>query len=149
MKKKLVIVAFSMAILIYIVYKIDENESKQMDNLFKNDNIEVIDSLRIGISEICFIYQNSQIISGSDTKFIVFDSVVSCNLKRKKILMKSSELMGFYGISNDTIFVYSSTDFISQKLENGFNIVRVETETNGSKSLLNKKNLSPIVIKCD
>ena len=63
MKKTILLIIVIIVFGIFIFYRIDKNESKQMNDLFKNNDVEILDSIKIGKSEVCFIYQNSQIIT--------------------------------------------------------------------------------------
>ena len=88
MKKYLIVTVLSIAFIIMLMaYLIDRETSNAMESLFKNDDIEILDSLRLDKTNAVYIYENSQIINGPHAKFIVFANSLSCDIKNKEALL--------------------------------------------------------------
>ena len=132
-----------------MAYLIDRETSNAMESLFKNDDIEILDSLRLDKTNAVYIYENSQIINGPHAKFIVFANSLSCDIKNKEALLGSSEIRGFQKENKDTIYIYSISNFPTQKLDNGYILFRVDANTENAQDSLKKKNLKYKVIHCN
>ncbi len=150
MKKNGIITLLAIVfIVIFISYSIDKETSIAMDNLFKNSDIEVLDSLRLDESNVIYIYENSQIMGGSHTKFVAVSNKLSCDIKNKKILFQSSDIKGFQKRIKDTVFMFTYSNFHTQILTNGIILYNVNADTGEAKRFLIEKNLKYQIIKCN